>query len=441
VESECGCSAVNKNISVKLLSLPIPLLERVIDGVLSGDGSFRNNEWRLTTVSRELAQSLCIAVAKVYRVCASIEFTRRPKITMIEGRRVNQRDTYTVSFRKEVKKQSHFYVDSSHVWVPFKCSVISDEADVYNLEVEGDNSYIANNAVVHNCQGFSFAGKQLAFDDPRSALFFEYVRILERCKELNPDVKFMLENVKMKKEYLDIITKILGVEPILINSALVSAQNRKRYYWTNIPSVNQPEDKHVFLADILEPNLPSCGIGARVVGRKLNELGKRDDYNKDIPIRQYLELRSDKKANCMTTVPKDSVVAINKIEGRYKLRSKSKTVRCGGRNSPIGSRHEWDFPCTKTDKKLGVKRNQGKASCLTGGAHSGGNHSDMDILVIEPDICRRYSITEVERLQTILDGYTQNKGVSNSQCYKMLGNGWTVDVIAHIFKGLHNEKQ
>jgi len=98
------------------------------------------------------------------------------------------------------------------------------------------------------CQGFSFAGKQLAFDDPRSALFFEFVRILKEC---NPKY-FLLENVKMKKEFLEIITQQVGAEPILINSALVSAQNRQRYYWTNIPGVEQPENRGVVLRDILE---------------------------------------------------------------------------------------------------------------------------------------------------------------------------------------------
>ena len=98
------------------------------------------------------------------------------------------------------------------------------------------------------CQGFSFAGKQLAFDDPRSALFFEFVRILKEC---NPKF-FLLENVKMKKEFLDIITQQVGAEPILINSALVSAQNRQRYYWTNIPGVEQPENRGIVLRDILE---------------------------------------------------------------------------------------------------------------------------------------------------------------------------------------------
>jgi DNA-cytosine methyltransferase len=87
------------------------------------------------------------------------------------------------------------------------------------------------------CQGFSFAGKQLAFDDPRSALFFEFIRLL---KAIKPKY-FLLENVRMKKEFLDVISEYMGVEPIMINSALVSAQNRVRYYWTNIPGIEQPE--------------------------------------------------------------------------------------------------------------------------------------------------------------------------------------------------------
>src|SRR6056300_502448 len=98
------------------------------------------------------------------------------------------------------------------------------------------------------CQGFSFAGKQLAFDDPRSALFFEFVRLLEAIKPKY----FLLENVRMKKEYLQIITDLLGVEPIFINSALVSAQSRQRYYWTNIPNIKEPEDRGIVLKDILE---------------------------------------------------------------------------------------------------------------------------------------------------------------------------------------------
>lgn len=97
------------------------------------------------------------------------------------------------------------------------------------------------------CQGFSFAGKGLNFDDPRSKLFFEYVRLL---KETNPKY-FLLENVKMKKEHQDVISYYLVVKPILINSSLVSAQNRERLYWTNIPNVSQPKDNGIILKDIV----------------------------------------------------------------------------------------------------------------------------------------------------------------------------------------------
>lgn len=104
------------------------------------------------------------------------------------------------------------------------------------------------------CQGFSFAGKQLNFEDRRSKLFFEYVDILNEIKAKNPNVIFLLENVKMKKEYQDVISEYLGVEPIEINSALLSAQNRKRLYWTNIKGVTQPEDAGILLKDIVHEN-------------------------------------------------------------------------------------------------------------------------------------------------------------------------------------------
>lgn len=114
------------------------------------------------------------------------------------------------------------------------------------------------------CQGFSFAGKQLNFNDPRSVLFFEYVRLLKELREINPDVKFMLENVRMKREYEAVISEQLGVRPVIINSSLVSAQNRVRLYWSNIEvksedlfgelctDIAQPEDRGLFLKDILD---------------------------------------------------------------------------------------------------------------------------------------------------------------------------------------------
>ncbi len=101
------------------------------------------------------------------------------------------------------------------------------------------------------CQGFSFAGKQLNFFDPRSKLFFDYVKALEILKPKY----FLLENVKMKKKYEDVITQHLGVKPIEINSALVSAQDRERLYWTNIPNIKQPEDLHIYIDDIVQNDI------------------------------------------------------------------------------------------------------------------------------------------------------------------------------------------
>ena len=157
------------------------------------------------------------------------------------------------------------------------------------------------------CQGFSFAGRQLNFDDPRSKLFFEFVRLKE---ELNPKY-FLLENVVMKQEFQDVITEYIGVKPIKINSNLVSAQTRERLYWTNIPNVDQPEDLGITLEDILEDIGPDGNYydkkklnKATILGRRLNEHGKRDDYNKSIPITQCLEVRATNRNKSKRTSTK-----------------------------------------------------------------------------------------------------------------------------------------
>tara|TARA_R110000822_G_scaffold56923_2_gene143564 strand:- start:134 stop:1039 length:906 start_codon:yes stop_codon:yes gene_type:complete len=228
------------------------------------------------------------------------------------------------------------------------------------------------------CQGFSFAGKQLNFQDPRSKLFFEFVRLKN---ELKPKY-FLLENVRMKKESQDIISKYLGVEPIIINSNLVSAQNRVRFYWTNIPNLKLPEDKNILLKHVLQDKNEIVGARrGRYLIDGIRQDGKMLTAGKT---KQYLEIRNDEKSNCLTTVQKDNVV----------IRNKSKCVRSGGRGSY--DRHEWD----SLDK----------------------NHT------------RKLTVLECERLQTLPDNYTNY--VSNSQRYKMIGNGWTVDVIAHIFKNI-----
>lgn len=232
------------------------------------------------------------------------------------------------------------------------------------------------------CQGFSSSGKLLNFNDPRSKLFFEAVRAI---KESKPKY-FLMENVVMKKEWQDIISSYLGVEPIEINSSLVSAQNRRRLYWTNIPNVTLPEDKNITLEDILEdiefPN-PAAIRGRRlnkatIVGRRLDKNGHRKDTDKTIPITQCLEVRATNtdKSNCLTTVDKDNVLTPLPI-GRH----------------PDAFKNNLPF--------------------------------------------RYYTTKEMCRLQTVPDDFLNM--IPNSAARKALGNGWTVDVIAHIFSFLPDE--
>lgn len=217
------------------------------------------------------------------------------------------------------------------------------------------------------CQGFSFAGKQLNFADPRSKLFFEYVDILNYVKTKNNNIKFLLENVNMKKEYERIISKYLGVNPTKINSRMVSAQDRKRLYWANF-NFTIPDDKNISASEIIGTE---CFAGA-MRGRRIDENGRRADYRKDLPIIQQIECRKDNKFNCVTTVSKDNVVVFSK---------------------------ERFFPALENRDKW-----------------------------------RYLTADEMERLQTLPSGYTDC--VSESARVKVIGNGWTVDVIAHIFNGL-----
>jgi len=321
------------------------------------------------------------------------------------------------------------------------------------------------------CQGFSFAGKMLNFDDSRSKLFFEYVRLV---KDLKPKY-FLLENVKMKKESQDIITEYMGVEPIEINSALVSAQTRKRLYWTNIPNVKQPEDKGIVLKDIIEYGM----AGEAPV--------KHTDRN-----RRHLKDVEGKSLCTTATMYKGAGNnGMTLIQVDDKLRHPEATKK-GYAEAGDGEGLDLTFPQSKTRRGRAMKD---KSNCLTAASHDMGvvvksyrevrtedakkqrkEHREKtgedftpfrakELVVredekvgtvtpslnndhkisIETDkklVWRKLTPLECERLQTVPDGYTlvlDDNGkqlVSDSQRYKMLGNGWTIDVITHIMKNI-----
>lgn len=242
------------------------------------------------------------------------------------------------------------------------------------------------------CQDLSIAnqnGKGLMGE--RSGLFWQYVRALETIRPKY----FLLENVaSMKKKDKEEITQILGVEPIMINSALVSAQQRKRLYWTNIKNITQPIDKEIFLKDIiLDESILPCALRTR------------KDYTGSY---KRLEVKKDGKANSITSVATDSMYC--------------KPIRIGHYNSG-----------GQGDRIYSVS---GKSVSLS--ANGGGRGAKTGLYRIDlPDgdyIVRKLSPVECERLQTLPDGYTE--GIADSNRLKVLGNGWTVDVIAHIFASL-----
>ncbi len=259
------------------------------------------------------------------------------------------------------------------------------------------------------CQGFSFSGKQLNFDDPRSKLFFDYVRVLNELRVVNPDVKFLLENVRMKKEYQDVISSYLGVEPIAINSSLVSGQNRYRLYWTNIENVSQPKDKGIYLSDIIEENVDD----KYYLSEKALLNTKYCNKDKVKGFREHSE-----KATCLTATS-------------YKgFGNDGVTVICGaaqrGRNIVNGVRK--DELGAKTIQRVELNLT-GKSNCIT--------TVNKDSLLVVHNNLRRLTPVECERLQTVDDNYT--RCVSDSQRYRMLGNGWTVDVISHILSGIKDK--
>ena len=280
------------------------------------------------------------------------------------------------------------------------------------------------------CQGFSFAGSQLAFDDPRSKLFFEFVRLL---KELKPKY-FLLENVRMKKEYLDIITEHLGVEPILINSALVSAQNRQRYYWTNIPGISQPKDKGIVLKDILEKGFNSEKDKSYCLDANYYKGSSVENYIKKS--RRQMVFESPKQVGIATDINGYDI-----IKRVYSENGKSPTLTTMG-----GGHREPKVMINKLETKSQTIKSQYYKSSKANFERVGTFHATGVPLTKDTtqDVYwRKLTPVECSRLQTVPDNYTQ--GVSNTQRYKMLGNGWTVDVICHIlshlyfFKGDQNE--
>ena len=219
------------------------------------------------------------------------------------------------------------------------------------------------------CQGFSNAGMGKNFEDPRSRLFFEFVEIRDHILSLNPDLKWLLENVKMKQAWNDEISNILDVDPLRIDARLISVCGRDRNYWFNWDA-EPPTDRAITLDSVITDEFTRS---ANIVGRRIcPRTGKRDDNNKDLPLTQCLEVQDHGKARCLTTVSKD---------------------------------------------------------CLLSSLDAG-RYPDAYNLVFEDLHYRKPTVDELCSWHGVPNGYFNS--VSENQARNMIGNGWNIDVVAHI---------
>ena len=313
------------------------------------------------------------------------------------------------------------------------------------------------------CQSFSSAGNQKGFNDDRGRLFFDFADIVDNVIKNNPDAKFLGENVRMSKEHQAVIDERLGVSPVEINSSLVSAQNRVRLYWTNIKTrkeglfdylvsdIPQPKDRGIYLRDILDIDVPDnyylsdkelkgivyhnsknqqkgYGFGADI--RTLNQNSQSANSGGN----GACGLLYDNRCNKPNVVAKTS----SKYESSsrvYSISGKSPTINtCSGEDREpkvaLPSRGLSVVAQLRTPfrQEASIYSVDGKSPTLLAS-----NPQDKS-KIMDKGRVRRLTHNECARLQTIPDWYKWE--CSNTQQYKMLGNGWTIEVIKHIFSFL-----
>lgn len=336
------------------------------------------------------------------------------------------------------------------------------------------------------CQSFSFAGKRKGMStkceleilsiehylelksqnfefEGQSYLFWEYIRILNEIRETNPNVYFLLENVVMGEKWQKILTRAIGINCIKINSALVSAQKRNRLYWTNIASepvgffgdlecsIPQPKDKGILLKDVIETfetsnfhtqeEFDSYMDKYFLSGKMMDYLNTRKaNYNNGkINYKTENDIASCLNASSGSIDISDNII----IDTNRKARRFTAGGNSGGLHSQMDLIVHNTMPRSSKTGKGGtgpLSCNDGKTYCL-----DTGNTNAIEISI--KGNVRRLTPTECERLQTVPDNATlygiDHNGkeviISDTQRYKMLGNGWTIDVISYILSFLPRE--
>ena len=285
------------------------------------------------------------------------------------------------------------------------------------------------------CQDLSFAGKGKGLAGERSGLFFEAIRIIKEAKAINSNVKVLIENVRMKQEHMDTMSDALSealeerVTPQLLNSGLVSAQNRQRLYWYNWQSIEEPEDRGLVLKDILETTVDDKYLA----GQKLldNYVGG-DQLNPSY--KSQANTIHDHTKKSPTICAGTHGYAIGYVDGNhFKYGDMKEIFDKEFKLSRDGLCHIGNAKLSGNQTIKRVYHSEGKAPTLT---TMGGGHREPKVYVGDMKF-RKLTPLECTRLQTFPDGYCD--GVSNTQAYKMLGNSFTVEMVKCILSPIVEE--
>ena len=459
-----GKYAHGKKIPSFVFDLPVKQLKAFLDGYMAGDGCFTNKKFKATSVSRELIYGLAWCVAKVYKRPFSIYKTKRAETTVIEGRIVNQRDTYELTFNKENHVQDKAFYENGYVWYPFNKIKKAENEVVYDLTVSDNHSFVVNNAIVHNCQDFSTAGKQKGIYNAdgsltRSGLLKHVERLLTESVLYGIQPKYLLmENVKglvSKKFKPDFLNWLDKLEQLGYNN-----------YWQvlNAKDYGIPQNRERVFVVSIRKDIDTKGY----------------KFPSPVPLQKRLK---DMLEPCVDEKYYLSADKVEKLTTQIKEKEVSNTIRCGGGGS-LDGKHTWDIVvepkviqvgnivstgnwdnpqrgriyssegCSpaintcqggglepkivigSTQKNAYIGSVENHSPCLTSAMGMGGGQIPM---IANSYRIRKLTPRECWRLMGFTDDEfdcAKSSGISNSQLYKQAGNSIVVDVLVAIFKNL-----
>lgn len=500
-----GKGANNKAIPEFIYNLSRDIQFAFLSGYMDGDGHMGEYQYCASTVSPMLAFGLQRLVTQLYGVNVGVTVCNNDNTHSIGNREIHSNyPLYTVVWKESIKKQSVAHIQDGIVWTQVKNVCKTSHTDtVYNIEVDEDNSYTVNNVIVHNCTYWSIAQSPDKRETTASGvgweLFSQYVKALHEAK---PKYFIYENNKSMSRAIYESISETFGFEPVCINSALLSAQNRQRLYWVGKRSadgtyskvdIQQPKDKGILLKDVLDgialKDKQNCIDANYYKGGNYSNPNKQSGQRMCAaePVRCFTLPREDGAQTQSKQYRVYDVDGMGAKTGLYAapiefqdliIRSNAhiainnNAIRgVQNKNNASCAENFYEFTDTKANTlttahrpkiidELSNYKYYGEAcewndngeptkaiSFADGKKYTVYTVKDGQITIKEKQypiklqdgyyIIRKLTVSECKRLQTVPEWY--EFPVSDTQAYKMLGNGWTVDVIAHLIEATMEE--